>query len=328
MSLPKILVSSRMFGTLQEPMSLLTRQGYVIAENPWAGQTLREEQLLRLIEDVDGVLAGDDDFTAAVLEKARCLKVISKFGVGVDRIDLAEATRKGIQVTNAPGTNKHAVADMTLGLMVAVARSIPLADARVRAGDFKVIVGHSVYGGTLGVIGLGQIGQEVVRRAKGFNMRVLAYDPYADTEFVRENDVIMSSLAELMQEADFITLHLPSLPETKKIINRELLSAVKPGAVLINTARGDLVDEVALWEALSSGRLAGAALDTFAVEPPAIEHPLLQLKNVVVTAHMGGHTKEAHHRTGMVAAENLVRVLQGHPPLHLVNKAVSEEHAG
>ena len=130
-----------------------------------------------------------------------------------------------------------------------------------------------------------------------------------------------------MQEADFITLHLPSLPETKNMINRERLSAVKPGAVLINTARGDLVDETDLEEALSSGRLAGAALDAFAVEPPSSDHPLLQLKNVVVTAHMGGHTKEAHRQTGMVAAENLIRVLQGRPPLHLVNKAVNGERA-
>jgi len=307
---------------------MLSRAGCMIVDNPWPGRTLNQEQLLSLIEDIDGVLAGDDDFSAAVLEKAGHLKVISKFGVGVDRIDLAAATRMGIQVANAPGTNKHAVADMAIGLMVSVARSIPLAGNRVRQGDFKVIIGHSVYGSTLGVIGLGQIGRAVVRRAVGFNMRVLAFEPYPDMNFVRENNVTLTGLKELMQEADFITLHLPSMPETKQMINREALSVVKPGAVLINTARGDLVDEDALLDALTTGRLAGAALDTFAVEPPPCDHPLLQLQNVVVTAHMGGHTREAHQLTGMVAAENLLRVLQGQPPLHLVNKDVIAKISG
>ena len=323
----RVLVTSRIFGSLQEPMSMLTREGYKIVDNPWPGQTLNQKQLLSLIENVDGVLAGDDDFSEAVLKKARCLKVISKFGVGVDRIDLVAATRKAIQVTNAPGSNKHAVADLTIGLMISAARGIPLANNRVRGGDYKVIVGRSVYGSTLGVIGLGQIGQEVVRRVQGFEMRVLAYEPYPDMEFVRKNNVTLTGLAELMQEADFITLHLPSLPTTKKMIDCELLSLVKPGTVLINTARGDLVDEAALWEALSSSRLAGAALDTFAVEPPPFGHPLLQLQNVVVTAHMGGHTREAHHMTGMVAAENLVRALKGLTPLHLVNKGVDTKCA-
>jgi D-3-phosphoglycerate dehydrogenase len=316
----KILITARIFPTLKELMAKVKMEGLEIVDNPYMGQTLSEENLLEIIAGVEACLVGDDYFTRKVLEKADSLKVIAKFGVGVDRIDLQAATEHGIIVANAPGTNKHAVADMTMGLILALARKIPYSHNKVvNEGFWKVITGTEVYGKTLGIMGLGQIGREVARRANGFAMKLLAYEPFPDQEFVNKYDVKLVSMAELFKEADFISLNLPSLPTTKGIINKETLALVKPGAFIINTARGDIVDDQALYEALVSGRLAGAALDVLATEPPPKDHPLFKLENVILTPHVGAHTYEAQLRAGTMALENILRVLRGEKPLYQVN---------
>jgi D-3-phosphoglycerate dehydrogenase len=318
--LSRILISSRVFPSLPEPMARLEEEKFQIVDNPYFGQTLSEEQLLEIIDVVDGAIVGDDYFTRKVIEKGKNLKVIAKFGVGVDRVDLAAATEKGIVVSNAPGTNKHAVADMAIGLMLAIARKIPQAHNKViNEGFWKVITGSELWEKKLGILGLGQIGKEVARRASGFNMQILAYEPFPDMEFVNKFSIKLLSMEEVLGQSDFISLNLPSLPSTKGIINKETLALIKEGAYFINTARGDIVDDNALYEALVSGKLKGAALDVLGVEPPSRNHPLFSLDNVIITPHIGAHTRESQLRTGMIAVENVIRVLKGKEPLYQVN---------
>lgn len=278
--MPKILISSRMFGKLDStPLNLLLQEGFEIVNNPYPGITLNENQLLPLVEDIDAAIVGDDFFTASVLNNAKKLKVISKYGVGVDRIDLKTATQNKIAVTNAPGSNKNAVADLTFTLMLALSRQLRKAETVVKSGEWKVIVGGEIYKKKLGIIGLGQIGREVVKRAKGFNMDIIAYDLNPDQQFAEEWGIRLTDAETIFSQADFITLHLPSLPSTKHFVDSAYLSLMKPTSYFVNTARGDLVNEEALLEVLLNHKIAGAALDTFEVEPP-VNNPFIALDNV------------------------------------------------
>lgn len=318
--LNKILITARMFPSLKEHMKRLEDEGLEFIDNPYLGQTLSEANLLEVIKDVNAAIVGDDYFTHKVLKKARELKVITKFGVGVDRVDLQAATERGIVVANAPGTNKHAVADLTIGLLVSIARRIPYAHNKViKEAYWKVITGTEIYEKTIGIMGLGQIGKEVARRASGFDMNIIAYEPNPDLEFVNRFNITIVDLEQLLLTADFISLNLPLLPSTKNIINKTSLALVKPGAFLINTGRGETVDDYALYEALTSGKLAGAALDVLGKEPPHHDHPLFKLENVIITPHIGAHTFESQVRTGNIVVENVLRVLRGEKPLFQVN---------
>lgn len=319
----RVLVTSRMFGKLDRaPLDFLLARGCETAENPHAGSTLNEAQLLELIREVDAVIAGDDDFSADVLARADRLKVIAKYGVGVDRIDLEAATERGVVVANAPGANKHAVADLVFGFMISLARQIPRAQKIVESGGWTSVTGREIHGKTLGIVGLGQIGREVAKRAGGFSMEILAHDPYADEDFARSQRITLGSLDDVLSASDFATLHVPSLPSTRKLIGAEKLALMKPGACLINAARGDVVDEDALRETLDSGHLAGAALDALAEEPPPEGHPLVGREDVIVTPHMAGHSMEAHRALGDVCARSVVSVLEGERPPHPVNPEV------
>ncbi|GIP36116.1 phosphoglycerate dehydrogenase [Paenibacillus sp. J2TS4] len=318
----RILITSRMFGVLdREPIDLLAREGYEIVDHPYRGTTLGEDRLLELVENVDAAIVGDDYFTAAVIAKANRLKIIAKYGVGVDRIDLQAATDKGIVVSNIPGGNKHAVADLTLTLMLAISRQLMKAHEVVKQSGWSVVTGREIYRKTLGVVGMGQIGKEVIRRAKGFQMNIAAYDPYPDQAFVQEHGVRLVSAEELMRISDFVSLHLPSLPSTRGFVDRRMIALMKPTAYLINTARGDIVEETALVQALQERRIAGAALDTLAQEPPG-NHPLLHMDNVIVTPHIAGHSYEANYTIGMSAARSVIGVLRGGKPEHIVNPEV------
>lgn len=236
---------------------------------------------------------------AAVLERARKLRVIGRAGVGVDNIDLEAATKKGIAVMNTPGANAVAVAEHTLGLMLAVARHLSRADALMHQGKWekKSLQGTELRGKTLGVIGLGRIGVEVARRAKAFQMRVLAHDPYVATSIAEELEVKLVGLDEIYAASDYITLHLGLTSQSAKMINADSLRKMKKGVRLVNCARGELVDEPALAEALKSGHVASAALDVFTEEPPR-NSPLPALENVLLTPHIGGSTREAQEAVG------------------------------
>src|SRR5579885_3694081 len=231
--------------------------------------------------------------TAALLDKAPKLRVVGRAGVGVDNIDLQEATRRGVLVMSTPGGNAVSVAEHTFALMLALARQVPKMDAALREGRWeKSSSGTEVRGKTLGLIGLGRIGSEVAKRAEAFDMRVIAYDPYISEAAAKELQVELVSLDKLLAESDFVSLHTALSPATQNMINAASIAKMKKTARIINAARGELIDEAALAEALKSGRLAGAAIDVFLEEPPR-NSPLVGLPNVIATPHIAGSTQEA-----------------------------------
>ncbi|WP_144675852.1 phosphoglycerate dehydrogenase [Desulfitobacterium sp. LBE] len=279
---------------------------------------------LREREDFKAVLAeahvwvvGINKVYAEDLEAAPNLKLIIKHGTGVDSIDLKAAAARGITVANAPGTNANSVADLAFGFMLSLARQIVSADKRTRDGFWGTVMGKDVYGKTLGVLGLGQIGKGVIRRASGFDMNILGYDLVHDSQFEKEYRVRAATLEEIMSEADYISVHLPLLESTKNIIDRSLLEKMRPTAFLINTSRGGVVDETALYDLLKEKRIAGAALDVFATEPPR-QSPFFELDNVIVAPHMGAYTEGAMGAVSEIVAESIVRVLAGKEPLSVI----------
>ncbi|MGB6198494.1 MAG: phosphoglycerate dehydrogenase [Candidatus Acidiferrales bacterium] len=244
--------------------------------------------------------------TSAVLERATKLRVVGRAGVGVDNVDLDAATRRGVLVMNTPGGNAPSVAEHTLALMLSLARKIPALNAAMHAGRWEKSKGQGseLRGKTLGLVGLGRVGAEVARRARSLEMRVLACDPFLTEDAAREAGVVLVQLDRLLAESDFLSLHTALVPETERIINAANLAKTKRGAYLVNTARGELVDEAALADALRSGQLAGAGLDVFATEPPK-DSPLLGLPNLVATPHVAGSTAEAQEEVGSLIAQQV-----------------------
>lgn len=278
--------------------------------------------MAELLGDIDGIIAGVDRIGPRSLARGHPrLKVIARNGSGVDGIDLATATRLGIVVTNAPGANAEAVADLVFGLMIAAARHLVELDRTVREGRWTRILGRELHRGTLGLIGLGQVGRAVARRAAGFEMRVLACDPAVGVEAARSLGVTLTSLERLLAEADFVSVHVPLTAETTRLVGEAELRRMKPTAYLINTARGGIVDEGALARALHEGWIAGAACDVFEREPPA-GSPLLGAPRLLLTPHIGAHTREAAARGALAAVDNLLAVLQGRPAPNVVNPEV------
>ncbi|MEI7761421.1 MAG: phosphoglycerate dehydrogenase [Thermoleophilia bacterium] len=274
-----------------------------------------------IIGDYDAiVIRSATKLTAELIDAATNLKMIGRAGVGVDNVDVEAATRRGIVVANAPESTVVSAAEQTVGLMVALARNIPQAHAALKQGRWERSKwgGVELEGKTLGVLGFGRIGQQVARRAIGLGMRVTAYDPFVADERFRELGVDhAASVDVVLGAADFLTLHSPLTDETRGIVNRESIKKMKDGARIINAARGALVDEEALVEALTSGKLAGAALDVFSAEP--YDGPLLALDNVVVTPHLAASTDEAQDRAGVIIAEQVVAALEGGPVSNAVN---------
>lgn len=239
--------------------------------------------------------------------------MVSKHGVGVDNIDLEAAKRHGVVVANAPGTNSQSVADMAFLLILACARGLPILLEQVKNKVWSSpFLGVELEDKVLGIVGLGRIGKEVGKRGQGFGMKVIYYDPV-----VEDKEFTSVSLEDLFKSADFVSLHAPLMKDTEKMVGEKLLSLMKEEAFLINTARGELVDEEALYRFLQEKRIKGAALDVLTFEPP-FESPLLSLPNVIVTPHVSAHTKEANIKMGRIAALNVIRVLQGEEPLYRV----------
>lgn len=282
------------------------------------GRPLTSEELRALLPGCDGYIAGLDVIDRAALEAADRLKVIARYGVGIDNIDLAAAAEKSIVVTNTPLANASSVAELTIALMLALARSLPTLVAQTKAGQWPRTTGLTLEGKTVGLIGLGAIGKQVARRLRCFGCRIVAYDPAADTAFAAAHGVELSSLDEVLRQADFLSLHVPLTSETRGMVNTQFLARMKPGAFLINTARGEIVDETALLEALQSGHLRGAALDVFSRQPPDPNHPLLALPQVIATPHCGAHTDGALNAMGWGALRDCLAVLRGEEPAHRV----------
>lgn len=279
-------------------------------------------QLLERIGEYEGLIVRSETrVDARVLEAGRRLMVVGRAGVGVDNIDVEAATGRGVVVVNTPEANTTSAAEHTMALMLSVARRIPWAHhslALERRWERRHFMGVQLAGKTLGLVGLGRIGSEVARRARAFGMAVLAYDPYVTADRAAQLGAQLAELDELLARSDFVSLHCPLTPKTRHLIDAERLKRMRPTAYLINCARGGIVDEAALANALAEGRLAGAAVDVFAEEPPS-GSPLMGAPNVVMTPHLGASTKEAQGEAAVAVAEEVLRVLAGELPHHAVN---------
>jgi len=314
----RVLVTPTSYGqndpTLRK--QLQTEVGDVIYNT--TGRPLSPGELLELIPECDGFIAGLDSIDHNVIKEAARLKVIARYGVGVDNIDLEAAKSKGIIVTNAPGANSVSVAELTVGLILSLARRIPDAVAKTKAGEWPRIVGWSLEGKVVGLLGFGSIGKQVARRLRGFDCIILAYDPAPDLLFAKECGVVIHPKEDVIQNSDFLSLHVPLFKETAEMVNASFLNQMKTGAFLINTARGELVNEASLYEALKCNKLKGAALDVFTHQPPGKDHPLLGLPQVIATPHMGSHTDGSLNAMGWAALRDCLAVLRGEQPAYRV----------
>jgi len=282
---------------------------------------LTQEELLAIIGDYEALIVrSQTQVNADVIRAGRELQVIARAGVGVDNIDVDEATRCGIMVVNAPTGNTVSAAEHTIALMLALARHIPQANTVLRSGVWRRsdFMGVEIRGKTLGVVGLGNVGSEVARRARGLEMRLIGYDPFISVEHAAKLQVELVSLEQLLKESDFITLHLPLTQSTRGLIGTKALAQVKPAVRIINTARGGLIDEQALVRAVQEGRVAGAAIDVFPREP-ITESVLFECDDIIVTPHLGASTSEAQALAARMVAEQIIDISRGQPPRYAVN---------
>ncbi|MEX1116592.1 MAG: phosphoglycerate dehydrogenase [Akkermansiaceae bacterium] len=283
---------------------------------------LSESRMLELAGDFDAFLCGDDAITRAVLEKSLPrLKVVAKYGIGLDKVDVAAATELKLPVTFCPGVNHTTVAEHTFGLLLTIYRQIVEQDNAVHKGQWKRLTGHELMGKTIGIAGLGRIGKEVAIRAKAFGMEVLGFDHHWDETFARQHGIEHATgVDDLIRRADIVSLHMNLTPETKHCINAERLKLFKKHAVLLNCARGELVDSAALAAALDANQIAGYGADVLDEEPPSPDHPLLKCRGAVITPHIGSRTYESVVRQATMAAQNMINVLAGQPAVAQANK--------
>lgn len=317
------LVVSRSFGVVPTGEAILTDGGFEVHRVGEEHQPLDAQKMVQLVatENPDVIICGAQPINKYVLAASKKLRMVMMHGIGIDHIDVDAATARGIVVANAPGTNTAAVADLTIATMLAMLRSLCTANQSTKNGEWNRYIGHELGGMTVGVIGTGRIGSEVVRRLHGFAPRVLAYDPVQNPDLVVKYNVHYVPLRELLKASDIITLHVPLTDKTKKMIGRREFELMKESAYLINTARAELVDEPSLYEFLKARRIAGAAIDVFAMEPPQ-SSPLLQLDNVLATPHMGAHTYEAMERMDRVCAETIIDTFRGKRCSNVLNPVV------
>lgn len=315
----RVLVTTSYLKPGGEVDKLLSDAGFDTVFTTPAQREATGTPLADLVRDADGIVAGTDAFPSDVIEAATRLKVFGRCGVGYDNIDLDAATRGGVAVTYTPGANRRSVAEHVLALMLNCARLIPQNIASIQAGRWEQRSGRELDGAVLGLIGLGSIGKTVARLGLALGMRVVAHDPYPDEDFLAETGVEARTFDEVLAEADFLSLHIFLDDSTRHLIDASALRKVKPGAFLINTARGEVVDEDALADALENGALAGAALDVLTEEPLPLDSRLRRLDNVLVTAHIGAATEQARSRSSLMAAQQVIDALQGRTPGNLVN---------
>ncbi|MDT0541660.1 phosphoglycerate dehydrogenase [Streptomyces lonegramiae] len=283
---------------------------------PREDAALPTAELLEYAAGADALIVGMDPITAEVMDAAPRLKVIAKHGVGVDTIDVAAAHARAIPVVCAPGSNSRAVAEYTFGLLLSATRSLTASHTAVAAGGWPKLFGPELHGKTLGIVGFGRIGRLLAGYARAFGMELLAHDPYVSDADVRAHGAEPAALDALLACADAVSLHTPPDPSGAPLLGRARLAAMKPGAILVNAARGGLVDEHALAELLGSGHLGAAALDAFSTEPLPAGHPLHEAPRTLLTSHMAACTPEANQAMGAMVAEDVVRVLAGKEPHH------------
>ncbi len=314
----KVLVTPTSYGSQDTSLktSLESMVGEVVYNT--TGKPLSSTQLQEMLPGVDGFIAGLDEIDAAALAAGKELQVVARYGVGYNNVDLDAAKQAGVTVTNTPGANATAVAELTIALMLDLMRSVLPAAQQTKAGGWPRYKGLSLVGRVVGLVGLGAIGREVARRLAGFDCEIVAFDLFPNQEFAGKNKVTYLPLDDLLAKADVVSLHVPGLPETNGMVNQDFLGKMKDGAYLINTARGELVDEAALVAAIQSGKLRGAALDAFMEEPLAEGNPLLELEQVITTPHMGAHSDAATNAMGSMALADCLAVLQGNEPKYKI----------
>jgi D-3-phosphoglycerate dehydrogenase len=299
-----VLATARSFAKVNpQPLRLLKESGCTVI------RPRNEEELRVLLPQADGIIAGLEAYNAETLAVCNRLKVISRYGVGYDAIDLDAARKKGVLVTYTPGANSDSVADLAAGLMLAAARHIPFMDAAIKKRAQERPAGIELWRKTLGVLGTGRIGRAVMKRMSGFEMRILCYDVFQDKAVISGFGGAYTDLNTLFTQSDFITVHLPLTGETRGMIGEAEFRKMKNTAIFVNTARGGIVDEGALYEALKTGEIFAAGLDATVDEPP-YSSPLCTLPNCIITPHAGAATVEATHNMGMMAAENLLEALK------------------
>lgn len=285
--------------------------------NP-TGKPLEGRMLTELLDDCDGYLAGLDSVTDETLKLCPKLKAISRYGAGYDRIDIKAAKALGIPVSNTPGANAQAVAELAMGMCLSLARRIPYLHEETRKGNWVRTSGIELFGKTIGIIGLGAIGRKLAECCKGFYMDILAYDPYIQEDYCKEHNILSVSLDTLLERSDFVTLHLPLNDSTYHLIDADAIQKMKPSAILVNASRGGIVDETAAYRALTEAKLGGLGLDAFEKEPPSAS-PLFSLPNVIATPHAGAHTLEASKAMADMAVSNLIQMLDGKECKYIVN---------
>jgi len=316
-------LKSSVYITRKLPEEIIDKLSQYFHVRMWGEENIPvpREILMKEIENIDGLICLlTEKIDEEVIAKAKHLKIISNVAVGYNNIDLQAAARKGIIVTNTPGVLTETTADLTFALLMAAARRVVNASDVLRSGKWGAwslmeFTGQDIYGATLGIIGLGRIGEALVKRAKGFDMNVLYYNRTRKQDKERELGIHYVELKDLLQQSDFVCLILPYSAEVHHLISKEELSLMKPNAILINTARGGIVDEEALYEALRNGDIWGAGLDVFEQEPVTMDHPLLSLSNVVTLPHIGSASVKTRMRMANLAVDNMVKVLNGEEPI-------------
>ena len=305
----KVLTTARSFGSANlDAVAFLEENDCQVIKLDAANGPI-QEQLKKELPTADAVIAGLETYDKDLLESAVNLKVISRYGVGYDQIDLEAASGCGITVTLTPGANGDSVADMAVALMLNSARNVSFMDRCMKNKEQQRPIGVEMWEKTLGIIGTGRIGQGVARRCKGFHMEILCYDTYPDEAFRQECNIQYTNIDTILEKADFITIHSPLNDETKNMFGKEQFEKMKQHAVIVNTARGGIIDEAALYEALKNGEIGAAGLDVTMDEPP-YSNPLLDLPNCIITPHAGAATYEASSRMSMMAAKNVIAVLK------------------
>ena len=304
----KILISSRSFGKIDSgAIKLLENEGLEPVMNPY-GKKLNEKEIMNLLDDAVGIIAGTENITGKIISQGNSLRVISRYGIGLDNIDLNAADQKNVLVFNTPETPKIAVAELVLSLILSLLKKIIDVDKNTKNGLWKPEIGNLISGKTIGIIGLGRIGKQLVEFLLPFKLKILAYEINPDKKFVSKNNIDLVSLETLIRESDIITLHVPLNKQTKHIISEKELEMTKKTAILINTARGGLVDEEILYSFLKERKIAGAAIDVFEEEPNTGK--LKELDNIILTPHIGTYTVETRKNMEIEAVNNLINGLR------------------
>lgn len=314
----KVLVTATNYSALcAAGKQLLESKGCEIIENPF-GRPMTFDELKEYAPQTDAVVVGVDTWNEAVFKMAPNLKVLARFGVGVDNIDIEKARELGIKVCNAAGKNANAVAELTVGLIISAMRNIHTLHQTTRQGRWDRFVGEELVGRKVGLLGFGNIAQKVAKKLSGFDVELIAYDKYPNLEAARQLNVSMVGWEDVLGQADVVCMLLPNLPETRQFMNDKTFAMMKDKAYFINTARGALVDEKALKSALESGKLAAAAIDVYEREPTSADNPLFQVGNVLTTPHTAAETYETYHEIGLFTAQAILDVFAGKTPQNLL----------